>query len=218
MSFMGLEPDFGFCKMIFFLFWVTEKPLFLKIPKLFSTFPLRNDYRAVIFTHPKPGEEWLSKGSVECVQVTECPSRDTVEGQGTTGTVQIHPDPVGARLGCWDVNRLVVVLSAIVILRAEQTPRLVCVAKTTDVRTSPTADPPHCHGDIHPASTPLHLPVVPMGEALVTEHLGDRLKPVWVIWVLLFLPDPCDLLTPIVQKKRLGRCVGVKRQHTFILF
>ena len=61
----------------------------------------------------------------------------------------------------------------VVVLRAEQTPGLVCVAKPTEVRARPPPDPPHCNADIHPAPSPLHLPVVALGEALVTQHLGN---------------------------------------------
>ena len=103
-------------------------------------------------------------------------------------------------------------LSAVVVLRAEQTPRLVRVAEPAEVRARPPTDPPHSSADVHPASSPLHLPVVALGEALVTQHLGDALKPVGVIWVLLLLPDPRHLLPAVVQIERLGGGVCVQRQ------
>lgn len=150
------------------------------------------------------------------MKVTESPRGDTVEGQGATRPVQIHSNPVGARRGCWYFYRLVVMLSAVVILRAEQTPGLICVSKPTEVRASPPTDPPHHHSNVHPASSPLHLPVVASGEAFATQHLGDTLKPAGVIWVLLCLPDPRHLLSTIVQKERLGNCVCVQSQRTCI--
>lgn len=175
-----------------------------------------NNYRAVILLHPKPGIEGLIESAVECVKVTQGPRGDAVEGQDATWPVQIDSDPVGTRQRCWYLHRLVVMLSSVVILRAVQTPGLVCVAKPTEVRARPSTNPPHCHGDIHPASSPLHLPVVALGEVLVTEHLGNTLKPLRMIWVLLSLSDPCHLLSPVVQEERLGSCVHVKRQCTCI--
>lgn len=127
-----------------------------------------NSNRAVILLHPKPRVERLCEGAIERVKVAEGPRGDAVEGQGATWPVQVHSDPAGARRRCWYFQRLAVVLSAVVILRAVQTPGPVSGAEPTEVRARPPMDPPHSHSDIHPASSPLHLPVVPLGEVLVT--------------------------------------------------
>lgn len=101
-------------------------------------------------------------------------------------------------------------LKAVIFLRAEQTPGLIGFAKGADVRARPATDSPRGHSDVHPASTPLHLPVVALGELLLTKDLGDTFKPLGVIGVQLSLPDPGDLFPLIVKEKRLGSCVFVE--------
>lgn len=39
-----------------------------------------NSHRAVVLPHAKPWEQGLSESAAECVQVSERPGRDTVEG------------------------------------------------------------------------------------------------------------------------------------------
>lgn len=107
-------------------------------------------------------------------------------------------------------------LSAVVIHGAEQTPRLVSVAETTQVGTGPAADTPPSYGDVNPAPSPLHLPVVLLGQALVTEDLGHTFEPLRVVSIRLCPADPGHLFTPIVHEQGRGGSVCVQRQLTRI--
>ncbi|MEQ2297815.1 hypothetical protein AMECASPLE_038554 [Ameca splendens] len=107
-------------------------------------------------------------------------------------------------------------LSAVVVLGAVQTPGLVSFAKRRDMTISSATNSPHRKSNVHPASLPLHFPVVALSEALVTQDLGDTFKPFGVIWVLLELPDPGYPFTSIMQKERCSCCVCVKGQDAYV--
>ena len=171
-----------------------------------------NNHWAVFLFHPKARVERLREVVVECVKVSEATRGHLIERQGVTRPVQIDSNLVGAKWRSRYFHSLVVMLSNKLILRAVQTPGLVSVAKTTDMRTHPARHSPHRNSNVHPVPSPLHLPVEPLGEALVAEHLGDTLKPVGVIGVLLLLSDPCHLLSTFVQKERPCSCVRIEYQ------
>lgn len=134
-----------------------------------------------------------------------------VKGHGVACIIQIHTNSCGpGSVGKVSVH--FVVPGRVARVWAQETPGLFVVAQQA-VGVLPFAtDAPVGHAD-GKLPAPLGLPVKPeASQRLLTQHLGEAVEAIWMIWVKLDGLLSRDPLVPIWQDQLFVDCVWIKRQ------
>ncbi len=152
----------------------------------------------------------LSELVFKSVKVSQCVRWDSVEGQSATRTIQIHPNSAATFRG----KRSVIIRTIMprpeeckyVYILCPKTPGNGIISKE-GLKFSFSFYPLVCSTNINRTvwtSTQLCLPVVTPSQPLSAQHLALKIKPVWVIRIILPFSTCCLFVS--LRQNEVGVC------------